>query len=211
MEKIEILVSRAIPIAIENIDTDQIIPARFLKSSKRQGFGSNLFRDWRYTNQGLVKESFILNNPKFSGKILLVGRNFGSGSSREHAAWSLFDYGFRVVISSFFADIFKENALNNGLLPIEISEVYLQYLFKTISYNRHILYSVFLGRQIIKIDKSFFYDYFSMEKYKKTCLLKGQDDIDHLISLYKKIKTFEVKSVFNDKENSYFIWRWSWR
>lgn len=194
MEKIDILVSRVIPLAIENIDTDQIIPARFLKSSKRQDFGSNLFRDWRFTNKGHIKDNFILNNSKYSGKILLVGRNFGSGSSREHAAWSLFDYGFRVVISSFFADIFKENALNNGLLPIEISEIYLQYLFKTISYNRQILCSIFLERQIIKIEGSFFYDYFSMEKYKKNCLRNGQDDIDFLISLKNKIKTFEVKS-----------------
>lgn len=196
MEKIEIFVSRAIPLSRENIDTDQIIPARFLKSSKRQDFGSNLFRDWRFTNKGFIKENFILNNPNYSGKILLVGRNFGSGSSREHAAWSLFDYGFRIVISSFFADIFKENALNNGLLTVEISEIYLQYLFKTISYNRHILYSISLDRQIIKIDKSFFYDYFSIEKYKKTCLLKGQNDIDFLISLKDKIKTFEVKSYY---------------
>lgn len=193
MEKIERLVSRAIPIPIENIDTDQIIPARFLKNSKRKNFGLNLFRDWRYTNNGHLKENFILNNSKYSGKILLVGRNFGSGSSREHAAWALFDYGFRVVISSFFADIFKENALNNGLLPVEISEVFLKKLFKTISYKRHILFSVSLERQIIKIEKSFFYDYFYMEKYKKTCLLKGQDDIDFLISLKYKIKTFEEK------------------
>lgn len=193
MEKIKRLISRAIPIPVENIDTDQIIPARFLKSSNRQDFGKNLFRDWRYNNKGNLKEDFILNNSKFSGKILLVGRNFGSGSSREHAAWALFDYGFRVVISSFFADIFKENALNNGLLPVEISEVYLKYLFKTISYKRHILFSIFLDRQVIKIDKSFFYDYFFMEKYKKTCLLKGEDDIDFLLSLKKNIKTFENK------------------
>lgn len=193
MEKIERLVSRAIPIPIENIDTDQIIPARFLKNSKRKNLGLNLFRDWRYTNNGHLKENFILNNSKYSGKILLVGRNFGSGSSREHAAWALFDFGFRVVISSFFADIFKENALNNGLLPIEISEVFLKKLFKTISDKRHILFSVSLEKQIIKIEKSFFYDYFSMDKYKKTCLLKGQDDIDFLISLKYKIKTFEVK------------------
>lgn len=196
MEKIKIFVSRAIPLSRENIDTDQIIPARFLKSSKRQDFGNNLFRDWRFTNKGFIKENFILNNPNYSGKILLVGRNFGSGSSREHAAWSLFDYGFRIVISSFFADIFKENALNNGLLTVEISEIYLQYLFKTISYNRHILYSISLEKQIIKIDKSFFYDYFSIEKYKKTCLLKGQNDIDFLISLKDKIKTFELKSYY---------------
>lgn len=196
MEKISILVSRAIPLSRENIDTDQIIPARFLKSSNRQDFGSYLFRDWRYTNKGFIKENFIMNNPNYSGKILLVGRNFGSGSSREHAAWSLFDYGFRVVISSFFADIFKENALNNGLLPVEISEVYLQYLFKTISYNRNILYFLSLDRQIIKIDKSFFYDYFSIEKYKKTCLLMGQNDIDFLISIKYKIKIFEIKSYY---------------
>ncbi len=189
MEKFELLVSRAIPLPIENIDTDQIIPARFLKSSLRQDFGSNLFRDWR-----VIKENFILNNPKYSGKLLLVGRNFGSGSSREHAAWSLFDYGFRVIISSFFADIFKDNALNTGLLPVEISEKYLQYLFKTIYYNRNILYSVSLVKQFIKIDKSFFYDYFYLEKYKKICLLKGQDDIDFLINLKDKIKLFEVKS-----------------
>lgn len=196
MEKMEILVSRAIPIFRENIDTDQIIPARFLKSSKRQDFGSKLFIDWRYTNKGLIKENFILNNPNFSGKVLIVGRNFGSGSSREHAAWSLFDYGFRIIISSFFADIFKENALNNGILPVEISEVYLQYLFKTISYNRKILYSVSLSRQIIKIDKSFFYDYFYIEPYKKSCRLKGQNDIDFLLSLKDKINTFEVKSYY---------------
>lgn len=193
IEKIEKLISKAIPINIENIDTDQIIPARFLKSSKREDFGKNLFRDWRYSNQGEIKKTFILNNSKFSGKILLVGRNFGSGSSREHAAWALFDYGFRVVISSFFADIFKENALNNGLLPIEISEVFLKYLFKIISYKRQILFYVCLKRQIIKIEKSFFYDYFSMEKYKKTCLFRGEDDIDFLINLKDKIKNFEFK------------------
>lgn len=196
LEKIKRLVSRAIPLPIKNIDTDQIIPARFLKSSKRQDFGKNLFRDWRYQNQGYIKEDFILNNSKYSGKILLVGRNFGSGSSREHAAWALFDYGFRVVISSVIADLFKENALNNGILPIEISEIYLKYLFKTISYKRHILFSVSLYRQIIKIEKSFFYDYFSMAKYKKTCLRKGQDDIDFLISLKYKIKNFEIKMNF---------------
>lgn len=196
IEKIERLVSRVIPLPIKNIDTDQIIPAQILKSSKRQDFVKNIFRDWRYQNQGYIKEDFILNNSKYSGKILLVGRNFGSGSSREHAVWSLFDYGFRVVISSFFADIFKENALNNGLLPIEISEMYLKYLFKTISYKRHILFSVSLYRQIIKIEKSFFYDYFSLEKYKKTCLRKGQDDIDFLISLIYKIKFFEIKMNF---------------
>lgn len=193
MEKIDILISRVIPIPIENIDTDQIIPSRFLKNSKRQDIGINLFRDWRYTNQGHIKKNFILNNSKYSGKILLVGRNFGSGSSREHAAWALFDYGFRVIISSFFADIFKENALNNGLLPVEISEIYLKYLFKTIYYKKEILFFVSLDKQILKIEKSFFYDYFSLEKYKKTCLLKGQDDIDFLISLIYKIKTFESK------------------
>lgn len=196
IEKIERLVSRAIPLPIKNIDTDQIIPAQILKSSKREDFVKNIFRDWRYQNQGYIKEDFILNNSKYSGKILLVGRNFGSGSSREHAVWALFDYGFRVVLSSFFADIFKENALNNGLLPIEISEMYLKYLFKAISYNRHLLFSVSLYEQIIKIDKSYFYDYFSMEKYKKTCLRKGQDDIDFLISLKYKIKYFENKMNF---------------
>lgn len=192
-EKIETLISKAIPINIENIDTDQIIPARFLKSSKRENFGKNLFRDWRYTNQGDLKKTFILNNSKFSGKILLVGRNFGAGSSREHAAWALFDYGFRVVISSFFADIFKENALNNGLLTVEISVMYLKFLFKAISYKRQILFSVSLKRQVIKIEKSFFYDYFSIEKYKKTCLYRGEDDIDFLINLKDKIKNFEFK------------------
>lgn len=194
IEKIERLVSRVITLPIKNIDTDQIIPARFLKSSKRQDFGKNLFRDWRY--QGYIKEDFILNNSKDSGKILLVGRNFGSGSSREHAAWALFDYGFRVIISSFFADLFKENALNNGLLPIEISAKYLKYLFKTISYKNHIRFSISLYRQIIKIEKSFFYDYFSMEKYKKTCLRKGQSDIDFLISLTYKITNFENQMNF---------------
>lgn len=193
IEKIEKLISKVIPINIENIDTDQIIPARYLKFSKREDFGKNLFRDWRYTNQGNIKKSFILNNTKFYGKFLLVGRNFGSGSSREHAAWALFDYGFRVIISSFFADIFKENALNNGLLPIEISKVYLKYLFKTVSYNRQILFSVSLKRQVIKIEKSFFYEYFSIEKYKKTCLSRGEDDIDFLINLKDKIKNFEFK------------------
>lgn len=191
MEKIEKLISKAIPIAIENIDTDQIIPARFLKNSKRQDFGKNLFRDWRLSKKRHFKKK--INNSKNSGKILLVGRNFGSGSSREHAAWALFDYGFRVIISSFFADIFKENALNNGLLPIEISEVYLNFFFKIISYKRNILFFVCLDKQIIKIDKSFYYDYFSMEKYKKTCLLKGEDDIDFLINFKHKIKTFEIK------------------
>lgn len=196
IEKIESLVSRAIPLPIKNIDTDQIIPARFLKSSKRQDIGKNLFLDWRYNNQGHLIEDFILNNLKYSGKILLVERNFGSGSSREHAVWALFDYGFRVVISSFFADLFKENALNNGLLLIEISALYLKYLFKTISYNRKIIFYVSLKRQIIKIKKSFFYDYFSMEKFKKTCLRKGQNDIDYLINLKYKIKIFEIKMNF---------------
>lgn len=192
-DRISIIVSKAIPLNIENIDTDQIIPARFLKNSKRQDFGKSLFKDWRYNDQGHIKKGFILNNSKSSGKILLVGRNFGSGSSREHATWACFDYGFRIIISSFFADIFKENALNNGLLPVEISEEYLKYLFKTISYNRHILFSVSLYRQIIKIEKSFFFDYFYISNYKKTCLLNGQDDIDFLISLIYKIKTFEIK------------------
>ncbi|XOD68425.1 MAG: 3-isopropylmalate dehydratase small subunit [Flavobacteriales bacterium AspAUS03] len=189
MKRFTTLSSRAIPIPIENIDTDQIIPARFLKATTREGFGKNLFRDWRFENNDQPKKDFVLNDPNYSGQILVARRNFGCGSSREHAAWAILDYGFRVVVSSFFADIFKGNALNNGLLPVEVSEDFLQKLFQTIKQESSVLIQVDLERQTISIEGH--QEKFDIHSYKKTCLINGYDDLDFLVNLKDEIGRFE--------------------
>ncbi len=195
MEKFTTLCSTAIPLPIENIDTDQIIPARFLKATNKEGFGKNLFRDWKYHKDGSVNDEFILNNDAYFGKILVAGSNFGCGSSREHAAWAISDYGFKVVVSSFFADIFKGNALNNGILPIQISEDFLQILLKAIKINPKSLILVDLEKQTLTLQESGQYERFEINPYKKLCLQNGYDDIDYLISIKDKIKAYETKKV----------------
>jgi len=193
IEKFNKIISPAVPLPIENVDTDQIIPARFLKAVERKGFGDNLFRDWRYKKDGTPNPDFVLNNPKYTGTILVAGKNFGSGSSREHAAWSVYDYGFRVVVSSFFADIFKNNVLNNGLLPVQVSEDFLAEMFGTIEENPAAKFEVDLENQIIcNVSRSTEFG-FEINPYKKECLLKGYDDIDYLLSLKKEIEAFETK------------------
>ena len=191
MEKFKIVSSTAIPLDIENVDTDQIIPARFLKATDRKGFGENAFRDWRYQENGNKNINFVLNNPKFSGKILVAGNNFGCGSSREHAAWALTDFGFKVIVSSFFADIFKGNALNNGLLPVQVSEGFLKTLLKEIKNNPKIKLTVNLENQTISIDNLQLSEDFEIDAYKKTCMINGYDDIDYLLSKKEAIETFE--------------------
>lgn len=193
MQKLVLIKSQAVPLPSENIDTDQIIPARFLKSISKEGFGENLFRDWRYnvhTNE--PNPDFVLNNPKYSGEILVAGNNFGCGSSREHAAWSLTDYGFKVVVSSYFADIFKGNALNNGLLPVKVSEEYLKDLMETITQNPSTQITVDVEEQTISFnDKT---ESFELDSYKKICLINGYDDIDFLTSKKEAIQKFEQKT-----------------
>jgi 3-isopropylmalate/(R)-2-methylmalate dehydratase small subunit len=189
-EKFTTLKSTAVPLAIENIDTDQIIPARFLKATTREGFGQNLFRDWRYNTDDTPKD-FILNNPTYSGKILVAGKNFGCGSSREHAAWSIYDYGFRVVISSFFADIFKNNALNNALLPVQVSDDFLKKVFALVQKNPSTQITVDLTNQKVVLEDGST-ESFEINAYKKTCLTNGYDDIDYLLSLRDEIKHFEL-------------------
>ncbi|WP_185852734.1 3-isopropylmalate dehydratase small subunit [Blattabacterium cuenoti] len=194
MKKFTVITSKAVPLPVEDIDTDQIIPARFLKETKREEYGKNLFRDWRYSNDGSLKKDFILNNPLFSGKILLSGRNFGCGSSREHAAWALVDYGFQVVISSFFADIFKENALNNGLLTVEISEKFLKNLFDLVNKKPDTNIKIDLRKQLITIMEIEIFEKFYIHPYKKNCFINGYDDIDFLVSIKKDIENFEKKT-----------------
>ncbi len=191
MQKLTTIQSRFVPINIENIDTDQIIPARFLKATTREGFGKNLFRDWRYENDDETnpKSGFPLNQPAFSGQILVAGKNFGCGSSREHAAWAIEDYGFRAVVSSFFADIFRNNALNNGVLPVQVTEAFLQKIF---SENNTSLLTIDLEKQTITIDRTGERESFDINTYKKTCLLNGYDDIDYLLSIKKDIRQFET-------------------
>ena len=172
-EKFNILESTAVPLPIENIDTDQIIPARFLKATERKGFGENLFRDWRYDSNNNPKEDFVLNNNKYSGKILIGGKNFGSGSSREHAAWAIYDYGFRCVVSSFFADIFKNNCLNIGVLPVQISPKFLEVILERIYKDPLTLIIVDLRKQLIKIQGSEYYENFEINNYKKNNMLNG--------------------------------------
>lgn len=190
MKAIHHITSRFVPVPFENIDTDQIIPARFLKATTREGFGKNLFRDWRYynDNEEQPKADFPLNNPAYSGTILVAGKNFGCGSSREHAAWAITDAGYNIVVSSFFADIFKNNALNNGLLPVQVSEAFLQQIFKLDSEDT---LSVDLPSQTITIDKTGNVEQFDINEYKKSCLLNGFDDIDYLLNIREEITAFE--------------------
>jgi 3-isopropylmalate/(R)-2-methylmalate dehydratase small subunit len=188
-KSINIINSTAVPVHLENVDTDQIIPARFLKATSRDGFGDNLFRDWRYNADGTPKKDFVLNNPTFKGKILVAGKNFGCGSSREHAAWAIKDAGFDVVVSSFFADIFKNNALNNFLLPVTVSDAFLQQLFTAIEKDPATPIVVDLSQQTITANGQS--EIFDINDYKKTCLLNGYDDIDFLLSIRSEIEAFE--------------------
>jgi 3-isopropylmalate/(R)-2-methylmalate dehydratase small subunit len=195
MEKFKIIESTAIPLEIENIDTDQIIPARFLKATDRSGFGDNLFRDWRYDVSGKPKSDFILNDPTRKGMILAAGKNFGSGSSREHAAWALYDYGFRAIVSSFFADIFTNNALNNGLLTVQVPDSFLKQFFEMIRQNPKTIIRIDLENQQIILTETGEKAHFPINNYKKKCLLQGFDDIDYMLSIKQKIVEFENKHV----------------
>lgn len=192
MEKFNKVVSTAVPMPIEDIDTDQIIPARFLKATSRDGFGDNLFRDWRYVQGNEPKPDFVLNDPTYSGEILVAGKNFGCGSSREHAAWALYDYGFKVVVSSFFADIFKGNALNNGLLPVQVTDAFLEELLAAVKANPSTKITVDLPAQTITFNDNT--EEFEVNSYKKTCLLNGYDDIDYLVSIKEEIVAYESSS-----------------
>ncbi|AWX46255.1 3-isopropylmalate dehydratase [Flagellimonas maritima] len=189
-DKFKILKSTAVPLPIENVDTDQIIPARFLKAIERKGFGDNLFRDWRYNQDNTPKENFVLNNPIYSGKILVGGKNFGSGSSREHAAWAVYDYGFRCVVSSFFADIFRNNCLNIGVLPVQVSAGFLDKIFKAIEKNPNTELEIDLPLQKITILESKENENFVINDYKKQNMLNGFDDIDYLLNIKKDIEVF---------------------
>ncbi|GAC1379261.1 MAG: 3-isopropylmalate dehydratase small subunit [Ginsengibacter sp.] len=190
MEPIQKITSRFIPLPFQNVDTDQIIPARFLKATTKTGFGKNLFMDWRYesNNDQIIKKDFVLNQQKYSGNILVAGKNFGCGSSREHAAWALTDYGFKVVVSSFFADIFKGNCLNNGLLPVQVSDKFLNEIFNL---GPEDTLTVDLENNLIQIDSTGSKEYFTINEYKKNCLLNGYDDIDYLVNLKGEIEAFE--------------------
>lgn len=191
MRKFETLKSRVVPLPIENIDTDQIIPARFLKATTREGFGENLFRDWRYDSNNQPKADFIMNNPTYSGKIMVAGKNFGCGSSREHAAWAIQDYGFDVVISSFFADIFKGNALNNGLLPIQVSDEFLDKIFQAVTKNPTTELVVDLENQTVLLTETGDQESFEINPYKKSCLINGYDDIDFILNNKNLIEAYE--------------------
>ena len=197
MEKFKQITSTCVPLPIENVDTDQIIPARFLKATTREGFGDNLFADWRYHKDGSPKTDFVLNDSTYSGEILVAGKNFGSGSSREHAAWALGGYGFKVIVSSFFADIFQNNALNNGILPIVISETFLQKLFKDIENNPATTVTVDLVNQKVTNNASDESESFDINSYKKNCLLNGLDDIDFLLSNKDKIEQYEQQRAYS--------------
>jgi len=188
------LKSTCVPLPIENVDTDQIIPARFLKATTRNGFGENLFRDWRYDKNNQPLKDFVLNDPRWSGKILLSGKNFGSGSSREHAAWAIYDFGFKAVISSFFADIFRNNALNNGLLPVQVSEDFLASAITAVEADSKTEMEIDLAAQEVKILSTGRKEHFDINPYKKECLLNGYDDIDYLLSMRDMIVEFEQKS-----------------
>ena len=194
IDKFVTIESSCVPLPIENVDTDQIIPARFLKAVKREGFGDNLFRDWRYDKNNQPIPDFVLNNPKYSGQILVGGKNFGSGSSREHAAWSIYDGGFKVVVSSFFADIFKNNALNNGILPVVVSSEFLAEIFASVNENPKTTLTVDLVNQTISNNTSGKSETFEINAYKKDCLLNGFDDIDYLLSKKALIEGWEKKN-----------------
>ena len=195
-EKFKILKSTAVPLPIENIDTDQIIPARFLKATERIGFGDNLFRDWRYNSEGNVNENFVLNNSIYNGKILVAGKNFGSGSSREHAAWAIYDYGFRCIISSFFADIFKNNCLNIGVLPLRVTQEDLNYILELVFENPNIEITVDLINQKLIIVEKKFERFFEINSFKKNNLMNGLDDIDYLTNIKDEIINFSKKIPF---------------
>lgn len=195
-DKFTILTSTAVPMPIENVDTDQIIPARFLKATTREGFGDNLFRDWRYNNDNSPKQDFVLNNPTYSGAILIGGRNFGSGSSREHAAWAIYDYGFRCVISSFFADIFKGNSLNIGILPVTVSPEFLDKIFLAIEADAKATIEVNLPEQTVTIVATGEKESFTINGYKKNNMINGFDDIDYLQSMKGEIAEFAEKSLY---------------
>ncbi len=201
MQSLKIISGTFVPLPMENIDTDQIIPARFLKATTREGFGKNLFRDWRYENddESKPKKEFVLNNPVYSGEILVAGKNFGCGSSREHAAWALLDAGFRVVVSSFFADIFKNNALNNSIIPVQISDLFLQKIFQQ---KPNFTLTVNLQDQTLTINATGERESFEISDYKKTCLLNGYDDIDFLISMRDEILQYETENEELKMENS---------
>lgn len=191
--KFTTLLSTAVPLPIENIDTDQIIPARFLKATTREGFGENLFRDWRYDSNGEPKADFVMNSSTYKGQILVAGKNFGCGSSREHAAWAIDGAGFRAVVSSFFADIFRNNALNNGLLPVQVSDNMLTAIFQAIEANPATQLKIDLEAQTIEIEGSTIKESFEIAPYKKQCLMNGYDDVDYLVSIHQEIKEFEQK------------------
>ncbi len=193
-DKFNVLKSSAVPLPIENIDTDQIIPARFLKATERIGFGDNLFRDWRYDSKNQPKKDFVLNNKTYSGKILVGGKNFGSGSSREHAAWAIYDYGFRCVISSFFADIFRNNCLNIGVLPVQVSPKFLENIFNEIYKNPKTKIKVDLKTQVISIIENHMFESFEINEYKKGNMLNGYDDIDYLMNIKSSIEEFAKKT-----------------
>jgi 3-isopropylmalate/(R)-2-methylmalate dehydratase small subunit len=195
-DKFTVLTSTAVPMPIENVDTDQIIPARFLKATERKGFGDNLFRDWRYNNDNTPKQDFVLNNPIYHGKILVGGKNFGSGSSREHAAWAIYDYGFRCVVSSFFADIFKGNAVNVGILPVTVSEAFLNKIFMAIEADPNTQLEVSLPAQTITILATGEQESFDINGYKKNNLTNGYDDIDYLQAINEDIRSFAAKSLY---------------
>jgi 3-isopropylmalate/(R)-2-methylmalate dehydratase small subunit len=190
-EKFTTLTSPCVPLPIENVDTDQIIPARFLKATTRDGFGENLFRDWRYDKNGQPRPEFALNNPAWQGRILVAGKNFGSGSSREHAAWAIYDFGFKAVISSFFADIFKGNALNNGLLPVQVTEEFLAEIFAAVEKDPKAEVEINLEKQEVTLVPTGRKEHFDINAYKKTCMLNGYDDIDYLLSIREEIEAFE--------------------
>lgn len=192
MKKFETLTSQVVPLPIENIDTDQIIPARFLKATTREGFGDNLFRDWRFDTDNQPKTDFVLNNPTYTGKILVAGKNFGCGSSREHAAWAIQDYGFDVVISSFFADIFKGNALNNGVLPIQVPEEFLAKIFELVHQKPTTAIIVDLEKQTVMLTETGDQFEFEINPYKKSCLINGYDDIDFILNQKDSIEAFEA-------------------
>lgn len=193
-DKFSVLKSTAVPLPLENVDTDQIIPARFLKATERKGFGDNLFRDWRYNQDGSPKQQFVLNNPIYSGKILVGGKNFGSGSSREHAAWAVYDYGFRCVISSFFADIFRNNCLNIGVLPVQVSAAFLQKIFEAIEADPNTEFEVNLPEQTVTILSTGDSEAFEINSYKKENMLNGFDDIDYLLNMREEIEAFQQTS-----------------
>ena len=195
-EPFTILKSSGVPLPIENVDTDQIIPARFLKATERKGFGDNLFRDWRYNQDDTIIKDFVLNNPIYKGEILVAGKNFGSGSSREHAAWSIYDYGFRCVISSFFADIFKNNCLNIGVLPVKVEPAILKTLFEVIYENPNTEIMVDLPSQLVSVKENNLVSNFEINSYKKNNLLNGFDDIDYLLNIKNEINDFAKKTLF---------------